>query len=323
MIKKILDMILVLVVSISYSQQDSQFTQYMYNTVNINPAYAGSRESLSVFALHRTQWLGLEGAPVTNTFSINTPNGPLNDCNICPHETTPLSAIGFGLSVMNDKIGPSDESNISLDLSYTIHTSEIYKLSFGLKASANFLNIDFSKLNQYDKNDYTFDTNIDNKFSPNIGLGFYLHSENTYLGLSVPNLLETKHFDRYAGTVDNSHVAKENMNFYMIAGHVFDLSEDVKFKPSILAKYIQGAPLQVDLSGSLLINEKFVAGLAYRWSAALSVMAGFQLSSSWFIGYSYDLDTTRLSNYNSGSHEIFFRYELFDRYGRTMSLRFF
>lgn len=323
MIKKISGIILILVVSASYSQQDSQFTQYMYNTININPAYAGSRQSLSVFALQRTQWVGLEGAPVTSAFSINTPNGQLNDCNVCPHDETPLSAMGFGLSVINDKIGPSDESNIALDLSYTIHTSEIYKLSFGLKASANFLNIDFSKLNQYDKNDYTFDTNIDNKFSPNIGLGLYLHSEETYLGLSIPNLLETKHFDRYASTVSNSHVAKENINFYLIAGHVFDLSTDVKFKPSVLSKYIHGAPLQVDLSGSLLINEKFVAGIAYRWSAAVSAMAGFQASPSWFIGYGYDLDATKLSNYNSGSHEIFLRYELFDKYGRIMSLRFF
>jgi type IX secretion system PorP/SprF family membrane protein len=323
MIKKILGIILILVVSASYSQQDSQFTQYMYNTININPAYAGSRQSLSIFALQRTQWVGLEGAPVTSAFSINTPNGQLNDCNVCPHDETPLSAMGFGLSVINDKIGPSDESNIALDLSYTIHTSEIYKLSFGLKASGNFLNIDFSKLNQYDKNDYTFDTNIDNKFSPNIGLGLYLHSEDTYLGLSIPNLLETKHFDRYASTVANSHVAKENINFYLIAGHVFDLSTDVKFKPSVLSKYIHGAPLQVDLSGSLLINEKVVAGVAYRWSAAVSAMAGFQISPSWFIGYGYDLDATKLSNYNSGSHEIFLRYELFDKYGRIMPLRFF
>nr|WP_315156239.1 type IX secretion system membrane protein PorP/SprF [uncultured Flavobacterium sp.] len=323
MIKKTLGLIFMLVMSASYSQQDSQFTQYMYNTVNINPGYAGSRQSMSVFALHRTQWVGLEGAPVTNAFSINTPNGPLNDCNVCPHETTALSAMGFGLSVINDKIGPSDESNIAVDLSYTINTSEIYKLSFGLKASGNLLNIDFDKLNKYDKNDYSFDANIDNKFSPNIGVGFYLHSEDTYLGLSVPNLLETKHFDRYASTVSNSHVAKENINFYLITGHVFDLSTDVKFKPSLLTKYVQGAPLQVDLSGSFLINEKFVVGAAYRWSAAVSAMAGFQVSSSWFIGYSYDLDATRLSNYNSGSHEVFLRYELFDQYGRTMSLRFF
>ncbi|RKT00463.1 type IX secretion system membrane protein PorP/SprF [Flavobacterium sp. 123] len=294
---------------ISYAQQDSQFTQYMYNTINVNPAYAGSRESMNIFALHRTQWVGLDGAPVTNTASINT---PINGSNV-----------GLGVSIVNDKIGPSDENNIAVDFSYTIHTSDTYKLSFGLKATANLLNIDFTKLNKDDMNDYNFDTNIDNKFSPNIGVGFYLHSDNTYIGISAPNLLETKHFDRYAGTGSNSHIASEKIHYYLIAGHVFDLSSEVKFKPSILTKVVQGAPLQLDISGNFLINEKFVAGLAYRWSAAVSAMVGFQATDSWFIGYGYDLETTRLANYNSGSHEIFLRYELFKKYDKIISPRFF
>lgn len=294
---------------ISYAQQDSQFTQYMYNTININPAYAGSRESMNIFALHRTQWVGLDGAPVTNTASINT---PINGSNV-----------GLGVSIVNDKIGPSDENNIAVDFSYTIHTSDTYKLSFGLKATANLLNIDFTKLNKDDMNDYNFDTNIDNKFSPNIGIGFYLHSDNTYIGISAPNLLETKHFDRYTGTSSNSHIASEKIHYYLIAGHVFDLSSEVKFKPSILTKVVQGAPLQLDISGNFLINQKFVAGLAYRWSAAVSAMVGFQATDSWFIGYGYDLETTKLANYNSGSHEIFLRYELFKKYDKIISPRFF
>jgi type IX secretion system PorP/SprF family membrane protein len=281
----------------------------MYNTININPAYAGSRETMSIFALHRTQWVGLDGAPVTNTASIHT---PINGSNI-----------GLGVSIINDKIGPSDENNISVDFSYTISVSETYKLSFGLKATANLLNIDFTKLNQYDNNDYSFDTNIDNKFSPNIGAGLYLHSDNTYIGLSAPNLLETKHFDRYANTGSNSHIASENIHYYLIAGHVFDLSEDIKFKPSILTKMVTGNPLQVDISGNFMFNDKFVAGIAYRWSAAMSAMVGFKATDNWFIGYGYDLETTRLSNYNSGSHELFLRYELFNKYDKIISPRFF
>lgn len=298
-----------LLVSIaSYAQQDSQFTQYMYNTININPAYAGSRETMSIFGLHRTQWVGLDGAPVTNTVSLHT---PINGSNV-----------GLGLSIINDKIGPSDENDVSIDFSYTIPVSETFKLSFGLKATANLLNVDFTKLNQYDKNDYLFETNIDNKFSPNIGVGLYLHSDNTYVGLSAPNLLETKHFDRYASQ-GSSLVAKEVIHYYLIAGHVFDLTGDVKFKPSVLTKMVYGAPLQVDVSGNFMFNNKFVAGLAYRWSAAMSAMVGFQASDSWFIGYGYDLETTRLSNYNSGSHEIFLRYELFNKYDKIISPRFF
>ena len=293
---------------ISYAQQDSQFTQYMYNTINVNPAYAGSRESMNIFALHRTQWVGLDGAPVTNTASINT---PINGSNV-----------GLGVSIVNDKIGPSDENNIAVDFSYTIHTSDTYKLSFGLKATANLLNIDFNKLSQYDPNDYLFQTNIDNKFSPNIGVGLYLHSDNTYFGLSAPNLLQTTHFDRYTSK-GSSLLAKEKIHYYLIAGHVFDLTGDIKFKPSVLAKMVTGAPLQVDVSGNFMFSDKFVAGIAYRWSAAMSAMVGFQATDSWFIGYSYDLETTRLSNYNSGSHEIFLRYELFNKYDRIITPRFF
>ena len=301
--------ILLLLTGTLSAQQDAQFTQYMYNTVNINPGYAGSRESMSIFALHRTQWVGLEGAPITNTASVNT---PINGSNL-----------GLGVSIINDRIGPSDENNLAIDLSYSINTSERYKLSFGIKASANLLNVDFNRLSQYDQNDYAFQTNIDNKFSPNIGVGFYLHSDNTYVGLSAPYLLQTKHFDRYAATGANSHVAKEKINLYLIAGHVFDLSYNVKFKPSLLTKYVQGAPLQVDLSTNFIFNDKFVGGIAYRWSAAVSAMVGFQVTDSWFIGYGYDLETTRLANYNSGSHEIFLRYELFNNYTKIISPRFF
>jgi type IX secretion system PorP/SprF family membrane protein len=299
---------LLLISVASYAQQDSQFTQYMYNTININPAYAGSRETMSIFGLHRTQWVGLDGAPTTNTVSINT---PINGSNL-----------GLGVSLINDKIGPSDENDISVDLSYTINTSDRYKLSFGLKATANLLNIDFNKLSQYDKGDYLLQDNIDNKFSPNIGVGLYLHSDNTYFGLSAPNLLETTHFDRNASK-GSSLVAREVIHYYFIAGHVFDLTSDIKFKPSLLTKMVYGAPLQVDVSGNFMFNNKFTAGVSYRWSAAMSAMVGFQASDSWFIGYGYDLETTRLANYNSGSHELFLRYELFNKYDKIISPRFF
>jgi type IX secretion system PorP/SprF family membrane protein len=305
---RIIGLIVLLISVVSYAQQDAQYTQYMYNTIVVNPAYAGSRQSMSIFALHRTQWVGIEGAPVTNSFSINT---PINE-----------SKVGLGLSIVNDQIGPSDENNIAVDFSYTIPASEKYKMSFGLKASANLLNVDFTKLDKY-PGDIIFEENIDNKFSPNIGVGFYLHSDNSYIGISAPNLIETEHFDKSASSTSSSHIATEKINYYLIAGYVFELSPSVKLKPSLQTKYVQGAPLQVDVSANFLINEKFVAGLAYRWSAAMSAMVGFQASDSWFIGYSYDFDTTALADYNSGSHEIFLRYELFNKYDKIISPRFF
>jgi type IX secretion system PorP/SprF family membrane protein len=231
--------------------------------------------------------------------------------------------VGIGVSIINDKIGPSDENNIAVDFSYSVPTSDSYKLSFGLKASANLLNIDFNKLSQYDNSDSNFSANIDNKFSPNIGLGFYLHSENTYVGLSMPYLLQTKHYDRYSNTGSSSNLAKQDIAYYLTAGHVFELSDNLKFKPSVLAKLVQGAPFGLDFSGNFLINEKFVAGASYRLNAAVSGMVGFQATESWFIGYGYDFDTTGLSNYNSGSHELFLRFEMFNRYTTLLSPRFF
>ena len=288
---------------LSYSQQDAQYTQYMYNTVNVNPGYAGSRGVMSIFGLHRTQWVGLDGAPTTNAFSINS---PIENSNL-----------GVGLSFVNDKIGPTVENTISADLSYTIQTSETYKLSFGIKGTANLFNLEVNKLNPLDAADPLLQ-NLNNNFSPNVGAGAYLHSDKLYLGLSVPNFFETKRYD------DNDiAVYKERMNLYFIGGYVFDLSSNLKFKPAFLTKVVEGAPLQLDLSGNFLINEKFVLGAAWRWSAAASLMAGFQVSDGLYIGYGYDLETTKLRNYNSGSHEIFLRFELFKRQDRIVSPRFF
>jgi type IX secretion system PorP/SprF family membrane protein len=275
----------------------------MYNTINVNPAYAGSRGVLSVFGLHRTQWVGLDGAPTTNAFSINS---PINNSNL-----------GVGLSFVNDKIGPTVENTISADLSYTIKTSETYKLSFGIKGTANLFNLDINKLKIQNQGDPLLQ-NLNNNFSPNVGAGVYFHSDKSYLGLSIPNFFQTKRYD------DNDiAVYKERMNLYLIGGYVFDLSSNLKFKPAFLGKVVEGAPLQLDLSGNFLINEKFVLGAAWRWSAAVSAMAGFQVSDGLYIGYGYDLETTKLANYNSGSHEIFLRFELFKRQDRIVSPRFF
>ncbi|UPZ17970.1 type IX secretion system membrane protein PorP/SprF [Flavobacterium humidisoli] len=300
---KIFSVIAIIVSLVTYSQQDSQFTQYMYNTININPAYAGSRGVMSVLALYRSQWVGLDGAPKTNCFSVNS---PINYSNL-----------GVGISVINDKIGPSNESSISGDLSYTISTSLDSKLSFGVKATANIFNLDVSKLNPADQSDPQFQ-NLDNVFSPNIGAGVYYHSDNLYLGLSVPNFIENNHYN-----TNDIAIYKERINYYFIGGYIYDLSSSLKFKPAFLAKFVQGAPLQIDLSGNFMFLEKFVFGLSYRWSASLSGMAGFQIKDNVYIGYGYDLDTTNLANYNSGSHEIFLRYEIFQRTSKVISPRFF
>jgi type IX secretion system PorP/SprF family membrane protein len=287
---------------LSYAQQDAQFTQYMYNTINVNPAYAGSRGALSIFALYRTQWVGLDGAPVTSTVSMNT---PLNESNL-----------GLGVSLINDKIGPTTENAISADLSYTIKTSETWKLSFGIKATANLFDLDATKLNPVDATDPSLQNY--SKFSPNIGAGIYWHSDNAYIGFSVPNFIETNRYD------DNEvAIFKEKISYYLIGGLVFDLSDSVKFKPAFITKMVEGAPLQVDVAGNFMFYDKFMLGVSYRWSAALSAMVGFQLTDGLYVGYGYDKETTNLDNYNSGSHEIFLRYELFNNIKKITTPRFF
>ncbi|WP_339921482.1 type IX secretion system membrane protein PorP/SprF [uncultured Flavobacterium sp.] len=299
---KLFSFVLMFTALVSFAQQDAQFTQYMYNTININPAYAGSRGALSVFALHRTQWVGLDGAPVTNAVSVNT---PFNN-----------SRLGLGVSIINDKIGPTHENTISADLSYTVPTSEKVKLSFGVKATANLFDLDVTRLNPVDDDPSLHDYN--NKFSPNIGAGVYLHSDKAYVGLSIPNFIESNRYD------DNEvAIFKEKINYYLIAGYILDLNSSIKFKPALLTKMVKGAPLQVDVSGNFMFNDKFVLGVAYRWSAAVTAMAGFQISDAMYIGYGYDLETTNLNNYNSGSHEIFLRYELFKKNDKITTQRFF
>ena len=285
------------------AQQDAQFTQYMYNTININPAYAGSRGVMSIFALHRTQWVGMDGAPITNAFSVNTPVGN--------------RGVGIGVSILNDKIGPTNENNFSVDFSYTVKTSETYKLSFGLKATANLFTLDPNKLNPQDQGDPSLQ-GFDNEFNPNIGAGIYWHSDKSYIGLSVPSFVETT---RYS---DNEvAINQEKLNFYLIGGYIFDLSSMLQFKPAVLTKMVAGAPLQVDVSANFMYNEKFVLGGAYRWDAAFSAMAGFQVSDAIYIGYAYDMDTTQLRKYNNGSHEFFLRFELRSSRNKIVSPRFF
>ncbi|AJH15391.1 PorP/SprF family type IX secretion system membrane protein [Myroides profundi] len=286
------------------AQQDPQYTQYMYNTNMINPAYAGSRGTLNVFGMYRTQWVGVDGAPKTANVSVSTPLGE--------------SGLGLGVNFTNDRIGAMDENNISVDLAYAIDLNENYKLAFGLKGTANLLSVDYTKLNIHNPTDPVSQENINNKFNPNIGAGLYMYSDKAYVGLSVPNFLTTDRYD------DNDITTmRQKMHFYLMGGYVFDVSENLLIKPAALVKAVSGAPLQVDLTANFLMYDKFTLGAAYRWDASVSALAGFQVNENLFVGYSYDFETTALQRYNSGSHEIFLRFELFNRRSTINAPRFF
>lgn len=287
----------------SFAQQDPQYTQYMYNTMSVNPAYAGQRETLSVTALYRTQWVGLDGAPKTITLGAHT---PLRN-----------ERIGLGLSVISDQLGPATETFVDANASYTIplNAMQTTKFSFGIKAGFHILDTDWSK-GQFQYPDTAFQDDL-SLFSPTIGAGAYLHSDKWYLGLSVPNFIETDHYDDF-----QESAATEKMHFYVIGGYVFNVSDALKLKPAFLMKAVSGAPLIADVSANALIKDKFTLGVAWRWDDSVSALAGFQVSDSIYIGYAYDMTTTGIKNYSNGSHEIMLRFEV-QKLGKILSPRFF
>ena len=225
-----------------------------------------------------------------------------------------LRNVGLGGSIFRESIGPQNQTDLTIDFSYTLNF-ENSKLAFGINGSGSLFQINYDELTKQDQADPNL-SGSESVFSPNIGAGIYWYTDKYYLGFSVPNMLETTHYNK-----SSVSVLKNTQHMYLIGGYVFNLSENTKFKPAVLSKIAFGAPL--DLSANFMFNEKFVLGAAYRWSAAVSVMAGFQISERWFAGYAYDFETTELSKYNSGSHEIFLRYELLKTYKKIVSPRFF
>ena len=301
--KKLYSLLVLLSMSV-WGQQEPQYTQYMFNPTVINPAYAGSTGYGSIFSMYRAQWIGLEGAPETMDLTY--------------HQPLENSHLGLGMNILHDKIGPTNTTFASIDISYTIAFSNESRLAFGIKGGGELFAIDNSKLNNFNPEDPFLEANYKSQFSPNIGVGLYYYNENSYLGLSVPRLLETKFYDVliYSET-------KRKQHFYFVGGKVYDLTYNLKFKPSFVTKIVSGAPLQVDLSANFLYNERFTMGMSYRWGAAVSALLGFKISDRVFVGYGYDRETTKLANFNSGSHELFLQFDLL-RNGQTVeTTRFF
>lgn len=303
-IKKIFAIITVLTVYGVQAQQDPQYTQYMYNTLSVNSAYAGSLGHLAITGIYRTQWVGLQGAPNTQSFTLDTPVA---------------KNVGLGLSVVSEEIGPSEEQYIDANFSYTIQSGQTHKLSFGIKGGGRVINIDWTK-GSYRDPDVQFRENITNKFVPVVGAGLYWHGERDYIGLSIPNFMtrERYNYDDIAEDLVN-----ERMHLYLIGGIVFDLSAHTKFKPAVLVKYVAGAPIIADFSANFMFNNCFTLGASYRTGDSVSGMASLQITPQLLVGYAYDYTTTELQTYNSGTHEIMLRFELVSRKKGLKSPRFF
>lgn len=274
-----------------YAQKEPQYTQYMYNIGSFNPAYVGSVEDPEIMSLYRAQWIDVPGAPTTIRIGANIPFS---------NEKT-----GLGFNAYSDKLGPMSQTLVNISYSYQVKLSDNAKWSFGINAGGSFLDVDFAKGDFEFENEPAIIDNQYNEFYPIIGAGTFVYAEDWYLGLSVPNLLTSTLYNDEVAVIEED---KTQVNF--IGGLVFDLSDELKFKPAFLVNYITDSPVNVNLSTNFLIHDKFTLGASYRFDNAVSGLAGFQVSNSMFIGYSYDYSTNAFKNYNDGSHEVVLKFYL-------------
>ncbi|MFA5420001.1 MAG: type IX secretion system membrane protein PorP/SprF [Bacteroidales bacterium] len=295
-LKKITFVLALTLGSLSISaQQEPMFTHYMNNTLAVNPAYAGSRDALTVTALHRSQWVGFKGAPLTQTVTVHS---PLNN-----------EHVGLGLSVLNDKLGPTNNTTVVVDYAYRMNLTEKSKLALGLSAGASIFQANLNTLLLDEEMDPAFQNNINNRVTPNFGFGVYYSRERFYAGISVPYLIENRYSSKEK--LDGSLlIGKERRHYYFIAGAVFNLTENLAFKPTTLVKVTASAPIQADLTASFIIMQKFLVGAMYRTGDAFGGLVGLDITDQLHIGYSYDWSFgLKSSKYNQGSHEILLRYD--------------
>ncbi|MFY9151923.1 MAG: type IX secretion system membrane protein PorP/SprF [Prolixibacteraceae bacterium] len=294
------------IISSVSAQQDPMFTQYMHNPVSINPAYAGSRGTLNFTAMHRQQWVGINGAPKTLALSINSPFLGYN--------------VGVGLSLLYDELGPTRQTGIYADYSYHLKMTDKVKLAFGLKGGVNVYDINLLSLIGAQNDDYVSLFGAKKLYLPNVGMGSYLYSDRFYLGLSIPKMLQNSLSDSEASL---TKLDKEERHYFITGGVVVDLSENIRFKPSTIIRIVNGAPISLELSAALLFQDKFWVGGMYRLNEAIGAMVKFDVTNQLSLGYSFDLTQSRLSTYTQGTHEVFVSYDFAFRNKKILSPRFF
>ncbi|CAD0008175.1 PorP/SprF family type IX secretion system membrane protein [Flavobacterium chungangense] len=277
------------------AQQDPEYTHYMYNMSVVNPAYAsGTAAMLNLGGLYRTQWVGAVGAPKTFTFFGHT---ALSE------------KIEVGASLISDDIGEGakKENNFYADFAYVLQLEGKNKLSLGLKAGFTSLQTNFNGFRFTDPaTDLAFAENI-NVTKPNIGAGAYYFTDKYYIGLSVPNLLSSKHIEEKSGI---NAFGSEQIHTFLTAGYVFQINDAFKLKPAFMSRFVSGAPVSVDITANVLYNDKFEIGAAYRVNDAVSALMNINVIPSLRIGYAYDYTTSNLGQFNSGTHEIMLLFDL-------------
>ncbi|WP_256006504.1 MULTISPECIES: PorP/SprF family type IX secretion system membrane protein [Pedobacter] len=288
------------------AQQDPMYTQYMFNTLAINPAYAGSRNVVSATALYRNQWTGIEGAPRTGTLTLDAP----------VYDKT----IGLGIQLVTDRLGITQTNGAVFSGAYRIRMDQ-GTLAFGIQGNVLQYRADYTSVNlNTGAYDPAFSYNI-NKVLFNFGTGVYYNSDRFYVGLSAQDIAKNRLTEFESPNSDLRNT--QYMHLFLASGYVFDLDDDFKFKPSFLIKGVKGAPVEADINATLWIKDVVGIGAQYRTSADIAGLIEVQASPQIRIGYSYDYSTTALRNFNSGSHEIMLRYEFGFGGGRILSPRYF
>jgi type IX secretion system PorP/SprF family membrane protein len=301
--------LLLLLSAVCMAQQDALFTQYMYNKLEYNPAYAGSRDALSMDLLSRFQWIGIEGAPRSFSFTVHTP--------------LPNPHIGLGLYAYHDAIGPSVDYNLMGTFAYRIIFPTTH-LCFGLSAGIKYYDIDWNLLDPKNSGDPSLNNQVHNKVVPDVDFGIYYYGPQFYLGLSSKHLLQNQIVVSSAPPEGGSNYTKLLRNYYMLLGGAFPLGEKLQFLPSLLVKYVKDAPVQIDMNVRFLFYDLITLGASYRTENAMALMVGVNITKGLSVGYSYDIWFNSLRSYNSGSHEIRIGYDidLINR-SRMLTPRFF
>ncbi|WP_245812830.1 PorP/SprF family type IX secretion system membrane protein [Flagellimonas flava] len=286
---KLLVFMFIGMVGISWAQKEPQYTQYMYNIGSFNPAYVGTVEDPDISGLYRAQWVDIPGAPTTMRLGVNVP---------LSNERT-----GIGFNVVLDELGPSKQTFANVSYSYQVNLTDATKLSFGMVAGGSFLNLDYSEGSFVDPSDPSIVGDNFSNFYPTVGAGLFMYEEDWYLGLSVPNFLTNGLYNDEVATV-----VEDNLQFNFIGGYVFQLADRTKFKPALLINYLQGSPVNVNLSANFQFIDALTIGGSYRFDNAVSGLAGIQVSNSLFVGYSYDYNTNGLGEFSGGSHEAILKF---------------
>jgi type IX secretion system PorP/SprF family membrane protein len=286
------------------AQQDPLYSQYMFNTLAFNPAYAGSAGVGTVMALSRHQWVGFEGAPSTQTLLAHTP--------------LRAQHMAVGLMAIADKAGPIRQTSVMGDYAYRIRTGVDHQLAFGLSGGMNLVQADLASLSTVEADPSA--ANLRGKLLPNFGFGLFWHAQRYYAGLSAPKLLQNKVSVEDAGGL---YAAREVRHFFLMGGYVLDLNRDLKLRPSFLYRRVAGAPASLDLNANFLLRERIWFGAMYRVGNSIGLLAQYQVNDQFRAGYAFDLTTTRMGAYNAGTHELMLNYDLRFSRGRTISPRYF